>query len=429
MKTAVVFTSAHWEHALVVLRLSGPLRQTGFHLVCGTQDGEIDTEQIPNADLVLIQRDFPKHLAAYERILFLARQASIPVILDLDDWLLELPENHPDRITHHYAAGLFPILRAALEADAVTVSTARLGDQVQRLNDSTWVLPNYIDEKLWNFTPPALNNKDPVRLVYMGGDSHIPDLQLVIPVLGTILERYAGRVTFHVVGMQSNPVLSSLPGVMVTPFMMDYAKYARFADEQRFDLAIAPLMDNTFNRCKSSIKYLEYSALGLPAIYSDIPHYTDVVSNGENGFLACSLEEWMQAIVRLIDDPELRLRMGKAAQDNVRRNWLLADHAHEWAEAYQMITATPRRQPHDQRTIPASLVIELTRQTQAWQEYAFSHASGNKAEILSANGVNNGAAFSYAPTLPSLTTLRNGLVGTWNRGMHWFTTQLNKKAG
>ena len=41
----------------------------------------------------------------------------------------------------------------------------------------------------------------------------------------------------------------------------------------RCDFAVAPLVDTPFNRCKSDLKILEYSALGLPVIASDLPQY------------------------------------------------------------------------------------------------------------------------------------------------------------
>ena len=129
MKTVLAYSPAPWNHALAMLRIVAPLREAGFQLICGNDNGGIHPERVCEADLVVIQRDFPVHLRQYEEITGLARQQSKPVILDLDDWLLNLPENHPDRISHHYAASLFPLLRALIEANAVTASTVPLGNR------------------------------------------------------------------------------------------------------------------------------------------------------------------------------------------------------------------------------------------------------------------------------------------------------------
>ena len=46
------------------------------------------------------------------------------------------------------------------------------------------------------------------------------------------------------------------------------------AISKEMDFAVAPLVKNKMNLCKSFIKYLDYSALGLPGIYSNISPYS-----------------------------------------------------------------------------------------------------------------------------------------------------------
>jgi hypothetical protein len=166
---------------------------------------------------------------------------------------------------------------------------------------------------------------------------------------------------------------------------MDYAGYARFAAEQSFDLAIAPLADNLFNRCKSPIKYLEYSVLGIPGIYSAISPYADLIQPYENGLLASTPEDWLNAMTRLVEDAELRRQVGKAAQEMVQKNWTLRDHAHAWVAAYTEI-AQRGVSPQRSGTIPAGLVVDLTRQTQLWwdaQQRKSSQASEQNIGLTS----------------------------------------------
>lgn len=65
----------------------------------------------------------------------------------------------------------------------------------------------------------------------------------------------------------------------------DIFNYPREIQNRQIDLLVAPLLDNNFNKCKSNIKYLEFSALGIPMAGQNIctyNKYTDLVFNDGN---------------------------------------------------------------------------------------------------------------------------------------------------
>lgn len=428
IQTVVAYTNAPWDHALAVLRIVAPLQNAGVHPIHGNPRGQVDLEKVSQADLILIQRDFPSQLQDYERIISMARAQAKPVVLDIDDWLLELPENHPDRISHHYAAGLFPILRAIMEADAVTVSTPELAERVNSLNENTLVLPNYIDEGIWDLQPRSGGNSpsDPLTIVYMGGDSHAPDFEPLVPLLVEVLQLYDERLRFKSIGMQPAPELRELPNVQAIPFQFAYPAYAEFVQRQQFDLAIAPLADNPFNRCKSSMKYLEYSALGVPGVYSRIPPYAGLITEGVNGLLASDLSEWRQAIYRLIEDPKLRSEIGAAAQDSVRKNWLLGDHAAEWQRAYQL-AAENAGHGKTHASLPLSLFANLTHQNRQWEQELESRLREKQQMkgVLPEESAENERPPVVLRKPPVLTS--SGLAGALSRGLQWVSSQFHPK--
>lgn len=53
----------------------------------------------------------------------------------------------------------------------------------------------------------------------------------------------------------------------------DIFNYPREIQLRKIDVLIAPLLDNAFNRCKSNIKFLEFSALGIPMIGQNMCTY------------------------------------------------------------------------------------------------------------------------------------------------------------
>lgn len=428
IKSAVVYTTAPWDHALAVLRFVAPLQKAGIVPIQGNKGGMTDLEKVSQADLVLIQRDFPSHLQDYDQILSTARAQSKPIVYDLDDWLLELPENHPDRVNHHYAGNLFPILRAIMEADAVTVSTTRLAERIHSLNKNILVLPNYIDEGLWNLPPrqTMVDPQMPLSIVYMGGDSHIPDFEPLVPMLLEILQTYGEGIVYKSIGMQPVPALRALPNVEFIPFQFTYSAYAEYVQKQHYDIAIAPLANNIFNLCKSSIKYLEYSALGIPGVFSRITPYAGLITNSLNGFVASDIHEWRQAIIRLIENVQLRVEIGAAAQEGVRQQWLLGDHAWQWLQAYQQAAANTGQKTANV-TLPITLLADLTRQSRQWEQEIVSRLIDNKPLTTSEQVVDGPgekiSGFPYNSPVP----VGDGLVGTISRGLKWFSSYVRPK--
>ena len=80
-----------------------------------------------------------------------------------------------------------------------------------------------------------------------------------------------------------------------------------------------PLTDDEWSRSKCGGKVLQYMACGIPPVASPVGINCEVIEEGVTGFLPESDEAWVEAIVRLLRDPDLRERMGQAARAKVER--------------------------------------------------------------------------------------------------------------
>jgi len=100
---------------------------------------------------------------------------------------------------------------------------------------------------------------------------------------------------------------------------------------------LAPLEDNPFNRCKSNVKWLEYSACGVAGIYSDLPPYA-CVKSGETGILVRNTaNDWYNALAYLIDNPVKRRQMARNAREEVMAHYTVADRASLYLDTYQRV--------------------------------------------------------------------------------------------
>lgn len=361
----IVLFSNSREHALSVLRVQGPADAAGFQLISGADNGLVHIERIIDGDIVLIQRDFSRDLDAYEKIITFAHNQMKPVVMDLDDLLFELPENHPDRKSNYYSDALLPMLQAIMEVDLVTVATPALRNYLLDYNKNIQVFPNYLNDNLWSLKEPAKSglHSEIITIGYMGGHTHKPDLLIVLPVLESILRKYPQKIKFHFWGIEPPAELAEFSQIdWCPPPSYKYVDFASYFQSQTADIMIAPLADNLFNSCKSSVKYLEYGALGVPGVYSKISPYEIIVEDRVDGLLASTTLEWEESISKLIEDQDLRRRIALNAQEKIRKKWLLSQNAYKLKLLYEDLAIGFFNQEH--HISPFHILVKsLTRQT------------------------------------------------------------------
>lgn len=212
-------------------------------------------------------------------------------------------------------------------AHLVTVSTEHLAKVVRKFNPNVVVLENRIQAALLDVERPR---NDRLTVGWAGGDSHLRDIAMVAPQLRRFFERNP-TVDFHTIGTDYRTALK-LPG-RHTPWNRDIWEYYRTID---FDIGLAPLIDSTFNRSKSAIKALEYAALGIPVVASDVEPYRNFVIDGETGFLVSNDWDWGRRLHQLTNDAAMREQMGQKAKESAAR-WTIEEGYESWVRAYQLV--------------------------------------------------------------------------------------------
>lgn len=100
------------------------------------------------------------------------------------------------------------------------------------------------------------------------------------------------------------------------------------------DIGLVPLADTPFNRGKSYLKALEFAAAGVAVIASPTPaNWT--LSKTVPMLLARTPQEWYDAIVYLINNPEERAGLVGMARDAVHSFHTYEENAERWAGAWE----------------------------------------------------------------------------------------------
>jgi glycosyltransferase involved in cell wall biosynthesis len=317
------------------------------------------------ADVVIVERIWHTELslARAQELTREVRRYGACLIYTIDDQLFALPESIAAGIKSLggfvFTEELLGAMRYLTQAaDGVIVSTARLRETLLPLNDNIEVVPNALDERLWEFVTEhraqaaPRNGAQKMVLGYMATRTHDADLKMILPALRAILEEYRGRLELELIGgVAGDDTLAALAGLPVTSLFpeidREYMPFVRWLKQHaRWDLAIAPLEDVLFTRCKSDIKFLDYGMLGLAGIYSRVPVYAETVRHLETGYLAENhVDAWYAALKQLLDDDILRRRLGENARVYVEEHRTLQHCAPQWRDAILKIFAKHRPTP------------------------------------------------------------------------------------
>jgi len=303
-----------------------------------------------NVDAVVLDRLWRPDvtLDQVEGLIAAVRGAGAGLIYALDDNLLDLPAERRDWPTE---AHLEIVRRLLGAADGVLVCSPALAERVKPFNANLEVLPNALDERLLGPAgPPPLDTPfgaRPLVIGYMGTATHDDDLALVLPPLSAVCRRHAGRVVVELVGVVGRPATrralaeaglplrfaAPRPGEREYPLFMTW-----FTRRTAWDIAIAPLRDTPFRRCKSDLKHLDYCAIGAAGVYSRVAAYAGSVRDGETGLLVENTSEaWEAALEALITDADRRRHLADGGRRYLRDERVLALRAGDWPAALERL--------------------------------------------------------------------------------------------
>lgn len=257
------------------------------------------------------------------------KQAGVKLVWETDDDLWSMDESNPARLqitdmTRYWMES------AIRQAHLVTTTVPHLADAMRQFNPNVTVIPNAIDPALLT---TERKRAERLTIGWAGGSSHHDDFRSVIGSLRAVSD-HRGDVDFHSIGVDYGKDFGLFHN-RFTPWRASMLDYYSGLD---FDIGIAPLLDTPFTRSKSPIKAIEYNALGIPVIASNVGPYRDYVVDGVNGFLCDTEAEWTDRLNLLIEDTALRESMSVQARQTARF-YTIDQTAPLWEAAFRTLEA------------------------------------------------------------------------------------------
>ena len=276
-------------------------------------------------DIIIFSREAFHSDEFLELLLKKCKLLDIKIIYELDDDLINIDKTHRDY--EYYALKKKGIYRIVKNANVVTVSTNALKSKLQKYNDNIVLIPNVITH-YWDCDVDKLpiKNDNVIKVGYMGTPTHKDDIKILEDTINIVKKHFkdtnSKNIVFEMIGGTAEE-LSWANQIEVSVNNKFFPNFVKFVKENvNWDVAVAPLEDNNINASKSELKYLEYSYLGIPAVYSAVGPYIEKIKHGYNGLLVYSNtpEEWAKNIINLIENKKLRDKIILNSKNDVNDN-------------------------------------------------------------------------------------------------------------
>jgi glycosyltransferase involved in cell wall biosynthesis len=349
-----------------------------------------------NYQIVAFHRSIGPEFERAHRLIQMLNSLGVVTICDIDDYWMPGKE-HPihDIIKVHKINE--KIVENLKVAKYVTTTTSVFADEIRKLNKNVVVFPNAINPNESQFKEPTLESHR-LRVGWLGGSSHLHDIQLLDQGLGKITS-LKDKLQFVLCGFDTRGTVTEINAqtgeqnkrnilphetvwaqyekIFTQDYKIvseDYKKHLLNYDQQsysnelneayvrvwtkpvtsyaknysKFDVSLAPIKNTMFNRMKSQLKVIEAGFYKKALIASDLGPYTidlkHCLKNGEfvdgNALLINENRnhaDWPKFIEKLVKNPNLAKDMGERLYETVKDKYDLNIVTKTRAEFYKSI--------------------------------------------------------------------------------------------
>lgn len=245
--------------------------------------------------------------------------AHVPLVYEIDDMLIGIPEWN--FAAEYYAKNEENVKTMLNMSDAVMCSTPFLKKMYEPYNKNIHITPNHLPKFMWGDIYPAHLYKDEsekVKILWAGSQNHfsIPGVTQMRgggdfgDKLLDFIKKTTDIYEWNLFGAMPEQLTGIKDKIRFHKWQYIF-QYPRHVKALECDIGIAPLMNIPFNNSKSNIKQLEYTAMGMPGVYSAMEPYSNCELRAEDE------EEMIAHIEKLAGDINYRGKIFRKEMQNV----------------------------------------------------------------------------------------------------------------
>ena len=235
------------------------------------------------------------------------------VIFDIDD-LVFLKNNPHEKKYLSWIKGKEKPIFLMKQADYVITCTPHLDKFVRQYNSKTTDISSTVDTELRYQIVNDYSNDNKIILGWSGSHSTSKYLYLLTEVLLKLKK----KVDFKLLVMGDDSF--NIEGIEIES--IKWSEEKEIPQLQRMDIGLYPLpLDEEWVLGKSGLKAIQYCALGIPTVASNVGCNDRVILHNETGYLVKTEEEWLEKLLLLMQDCDLRKKIGLAAREHISKNY------------------------------------------------------------------------------------------------------------
>lgn len=257
-------------------------------------------------DLIFVQREcfmlgttfFEKRFASKSKMIF-----------DFDDsiWLQFVSEGNKSLSFLKDASKTSKLIEIS---DMIFAGNQYLADYAAQFNKNIKIIPTTIDtDEYQRLTLPKQAGR--VCIGWSGSFTTIEHFKHAVPSLKKLKEKYGDKIYFKVIG--SDKYVNDDLGIKG----LNWNKKDELKELSEIDIGLMPLPNDEWTKGKCGLKGLQYMALEIATIMSNVGVNGEIIEDGVNGYLINKEEDWVEKISMLIENDALRKSMGAAGRKTV----------------------------------------------------------------------------------------------------------------
>ena len=355
-----------------------------------------DIEFFKKYQIVALHRSIGPDFDKANELIQQLNKLGIITVCDIDDYWMPGKE-HPIHDVIKFNKLNEKIVANLKVSKYVSTTTSIFADEIKKINPNIAIFPNAINPNEPQFKEPTPDS-DRLRIGWLGGSSHLHDLQLLDPSFSK-LSKYKDELQFVLCGFDIRGSVTEinaqtgehkkrdiLPHETVwaryeeiftqnystvsdeyKKYLLQYSKdnfqnanneaYVRVWTQpvtsyaknySKFDVSLAPIKNTMFNRVKSQLKVIEAGFYKKALIASNLGPYTiDLKHSLENGNFvdgnALLVDEnrnhsdWAKYIEKLVKNPNMAKDLGEKLYETVKDKYHLSTVTKARAEFYKSI--------------------------------------------------------------------------------------------